>query len=240
MKILSLLNVATWTESRVTDALRTRGHEIELRCHATGDPLPDPFDDEFGAFVVNGGLVSTWAAEDHPFMARQIDWAAKVLATDKPYLGFCLGAQILGATQGITSAPRPDEVTEYGFCPIEPVGPVGATLFGGLSRVFQSHYEGLVALPDGAEHLARSDLFEVQGFRMGGDGSAIGLQFHPDARADMIAGWWDGNPETRVRPGVQPLEEQLRWAERLEPERSAFVERLLDLWLAPATGAETG
>ncbi len=239
VRVLSLIHDPTWTESRVDDELRRRGHEVELRCHAAGDPLPRPDElgDEFGAVVVNGGPVSTWQAPDHPFMGREIEFAAEVLAAGVPFLGLCLGAHVLGAALGVSTEARADGVAEFGFCPIEPTA-AGLDLFGDLDHVFQCHYEALIDLPDGAELLATGSLFPIQAFRLAprpAAGAAIGLQFHPDARRDMIEGWWAGNAATRERPGVQPLAEQLVDAERFEPARAAFVGRLVDRWL-PATG----
>ncbi len=230
MRVLSLIHDPAWTESRIHDVLRARGLEVELRCHPAGDPLPRPRSDEFDAIVVNGGPVSTHQVDDHPFMAREIAFTTEWLATGRPFLGICLGAHVLGAAVGVSTGPRPDGAAEYGFCPIEPTE-AGAALFGDLEQVFQCHYEGLDRLPDGAELLATGDRFEVQAFRLG---PAIGLQFHPDARADMIEGWWQGNAEVRRRPGVQPLDRQRAEARRLEPERAAFVERLVDRWLPEA------
>ncbi|MEM9562139.1 MAG: hypothetical protein AAGA93_05965 [Actinomycetota bacterium] len=236
VRVLSLIHDPTWTESRIHDELRDRGHQVELCCHPAGDPLPGVAElgDRFGAVVVNGGPVSTWQASEHPFMAAEIEFASEVIAAGVPYLGLCLGAHVLGAAVGVSTEARPDGVAEYGFCPIEPTA-AGISLFADLDHVFQCHYEALTELPVGAELLATSPLFRIQAFRLAtepGAGATIGLQFHPDARADMIEGWWAGNAATAARPGTQPLAEQRIDAERFEPARAAFVSRLVDRWLA--------
>jgi GMP synthase (glutamine-hydrolysing) len=220
---------ARWNQSRLTDVLRRRGHHVEYRCHRGGDPLPAV--DEFDGVIIGGGDVSVWQAAAEPFMEREIDYARQVVDAGVRYFGICLGSQILGAAYGSTSAPRPDGRAEFGFYEIEPTDE-GAEFFAGLDHVYQAHYEQTTPLPANAVLLGRSAAFEVQAFRIGLH--AYGVQFHPDARADMIEAWWHDNAAIRTRPGIQPLARQLVDAATYEDARRQWVERTVTRWLAGA------
>ncbi len=226
MRVVNIIHDPSWTESRVSDVLRARGHTVTDHCPAVGDPLP-PIG-EADAVVVNGGPVSVWQADELPFVRAEIDLAARAVEEGIPYLGLCLGGQVLAAAFGATTVERVDGMCEFGFHPIEATE-AGRTLFPEPTTVFQSHYEGLASLPPDAVHLARSDRFEYQAFALGP--RALGLQFHPDARLDMLAGWWEGNTLTRNRPGAQSRRQLLALGAQSEPAWAAWVGHLVDHWL---------
>ena len=234
MKILSIIHNPAWTESRIVDLLTEAGHEVEHCCPAAGDDLPAVGDHD--AVFVNGGSVSVWEADEHPFMQREIEFVREVVDAEIPYAGFCLGSQILAAAFGETSETRDDGQVEYGFFPIEPTE-AGRDLFDGIDHVFQVHEEASVAVPDGGELLASSDLFDVQAYRFR---HAYGLQFHPDAREHDVPGWWDDNIERYGgRPGAQSLDEQIAEAARHEAAIDRFTRRFLTTALAPVVVHDT-
>lgn len=228
-RVLYLQHVREWTESRLTDILRAQGHEVEYRCPPEGDPLPASAD-EFDAVIIGGHTVSTHEADARPDIAAEIALASSALETGTRYLGICFGAQALAAARGTENAGRPDGIAEFGFYPIIPKGEAGSDLMAGLDHVFQSHYAACLSVPAGGELLASSEHFEVQAFRIGE--KAIGLQFHPDTRADMIADWYAGNEYLHGRPGVHDLDRQLADAERYEESIQQWAERFLARWMA--------
>ena len=59
-----------------------------------GDALPATMHEHAGA-VIFGGPMSANDADD--FIRREIDWIAVPLRDEKPFLGICLGAQMLCA-----------------------------------------------------------------------------------------------------------------------------------------------
>ncbi len=228
MKVLSIIHNPAWTSSRIVDLLTEAGHQVEHCCPAAGDDLPAVGDHD--AVVVNGGPVRVWKADQHPFMQREIDFVRDVVDAGIPYIGLCLGSQILAAAFGVTSSTRPDLQVEYGFWPIEPTE-AGRELLAGLDCVFQVHEETSVAVPDGGELLASSELFDVQAFRFR---HAYGLQFHIDARERDVPEWWEDNVELYGgRPGAQTLDEQLASAAQYEASIDRFTRRFLNTALAP-------
>lgn len=232
MRFVYLIHDPDWDQSRLADILRSWGHDVDFVCHAAGDPLP-PLDSHDG-LLVGGGPVSVGQADAHRFMQRQIDYTRALVDGAGRFFGTCLGSQILAAAYGSPSGARDDNYTEFGFYPIEATA-AGRELFQDLDHVYQVHYESTLALPTRAELLATNRAFEVQAFRLG---SGIGVQFHPDARADMIMSWWDDNPAYRDRSGSQTLDEQLAASAKYEHSIQRWSERVLAEWIKPTEGED--
>jgi GMP synthase (glutamine-hydrolysing) len=105
-----------------------------------------------------------------------------------PFLGVCLGAQLLAASLGaeVRAGDRP----EVGVLPVEVTGggradPVFGVL-GGRFPALQWHGDTF-AIPAGAVHLARSAAYPSQAFRFGA--AAYGVQFHVEVTDAMLAEW---------------------------------------------------
>jgi GMP synthase-like glutamine amidotransferase len=136
-----------------------------------------------GAIVLGGSR----RASD-PAFADERRWIRSLVAAGTPYLGVCLGAQLLAAAFGASVVPA--RRAEIG------VGEVLLTdtarrdrVFGGLPGrlpVFRWH-EDTFGLPSGAVLLAASGDGLHQAFRLGP--SAYGVQFHPEATARSVAAW---------------------------------------------------
>ena len=105
-----------------------------------------------------------------------------------PYLGICLGSQILARALGAEVVKGP--VKEVGFEPVRltPDAKEDALLsfLEPEERVMQWH-EDTYALPEGATLLITGDRIPVQAFRVGE--TAWGVQFHLEVEAWELA-WW--------------------------------------------------
>ena len=184
---------------------------------------PDPADVDF--LVVMGGPMSVNDEARLPWLAAEKEFIRRHVAAGKPFLGICLGAQLLASALGARVFPNRDK--EIGWFPIAGVSARDPAVFRfpATAEVFHWHGETF-DLPPGAVHLARSQACENQAFRVG---AAIGLQFHLEttpataralvehARAEIIPG-----------PFVQTEAEILAEA----PERYAALHRLQDDLLA--------
>ncbi|HWF94194.1 MAG TPA: glutamine amidotransferase, partial [Xanthobacteraceae bacterium] len=89
---LIVLHQESSTPGRLGHALRERGVALDIRRPRYGDPLPQTRDQHAGA-IVFGGPMS--ANDEDDFVRREIDWIAVPLKAKKPFLGICLGAQML-------------------------------------------------------------------------------------------------------------------------------------------------
>ena len=161
--ILTVLHAENSTPGRVGNALRQLGYSLDVRRPRFGDPLP-PTLAEHDAAIIFGGPMS--ANDDTDFIRREIDWITVPLRENKPYLGICLGAQMLARQLGGKVFRHPQGHAEIGYYPIRPTPAGLAVVEAWPECVYQWHREGF-DVPPGAELLAEGDTFEVQAIRSG-------------------------------------------------------------------------
>src|SRR3979490_614490 len=95
--ILIVLHQETSSPGRGGHALRARGQPLDARRPRFGDPLPETMA-QHAAAIIFGGPMSANDTDD--FVRREIDWLAVPLREKKPFLGICLGAQMLAQHLG--------------------------------------------------------------------------------------------------------------------------------------------
>ncbi|MEX1206142.1 MAG: GMP synthase [Dongiaceae bacterium] len=222
---------STSREGRVAPLLNAKGYEVEWCCPAEGDALPAV--ESYAGAVVFGGVQSANDAPATPWLQHEIEWIADFAATGRPFLGICLGGQLLARALGARVGPHPDGINEIGYYPLTPA-PAGRDIFPESLRVYHWHKEGF-ELPAGAELLASGDAFPNQAFRHGA--AAYGLQFHPEVTPQVARRWLDTAAHCLSRPGAQPRDVQLADCARFDPPLHGWMDRFLDRWLAPGNGA---
>jgi GMP synthase (glutamine-hydrolysing) len=207
---------------RVALRLRTMGYRLEFCRPACGDSLPQSMDG-YAAVLVFGGPMS--ANDDHEdFIRAELDWIPRVIDCGTPFLGICLGAQLLSRCLGGRVAPHPQGIQEIGYFPVHPT-PAGRAFFPDTMQVFQWHKEGF-DLPNGAELLAEGEVYTHQAFRY--RGNAFALQFHPEVTEAINRLWINGGAHRLLQPGAQPVDQQFANRQRFDP----IVDRWLDDFLA--------
>src|SRR3979411_2921617 len=112
LPVLVVLHQETSTPGRIGNALAALGHKLDIRRPRFGDPLPETLDGHAGA-VIFGGPMSANDPDD--FVRREIDWIAVPLREQRPYLGICLGAQMLAMQLGARVAPHPQGRAQIGY-----------------------------------------------------------------------------------------------------------------------------
>jgi GMP synthase-like glutamine amidotransferase len=153
-----------------------------------GQPIPalDPYD----ALWVMGGPMDVWQEDVHPWLrAEKAAIREAVLERGMPYLGLCLGHQLLAEACGGAVALLPE--AEVGLFDVD-YTPAAADdpLLGGLGserRCFQWHAAGVTRLPPDATLLASSTRCAHQAMRVGE--RAWGLQYHVEITARTIEDW---------------------------------------------------
>src|SRR3954449_9375533 len=113
--VLIVLHQEHSTPGRVGRLLQERGHRLDIRRPRFGDPLPTTMAGHAGA-VIFGGPMS--ANDEEDFIKREVDWIEVPLREGKPYLGLCLGAQMMAKLLGARVYPHADGKAEIGYFPL--------------------------------------------------------------------------------------------------------------------------
>jgi GMP synthase (glutamine-hydrolysing) len=226
--ILIVLHQEHSTSGRVGYALQRFGYALDVRRPRFGDSLPETMN-AHAAAIIFGGPMS--ANDEDEFIRREIDWISVPLKDNKPFLGICLGAQICARSLGARVRPHPQGQAEIGYYPIRPTAAGLSVVDPWPEQVYQWHREGF-GLPEGAELLAESDMFEVQAFRYG---RAFALQFHPDVTHLMMHKWTTRGHERLELPGAKPRAAHFadRWV--YDYSARAWLNDFLTRWIEEPT-----
>lgn len=196
--VLIVLHQERSTPGRVGQLLMQKGFALDMRRPALGQKLPETLENHSGA-VVFGGPMS--ANDNEDFVKQEIDWLNVPLKEDRPFLGICLGAQMLARQLGADVYGNKDGSVEIGWYPLRATQS-GRLMMKWPSMVYQFHREGF-ELPRGAELLAEGDLYPNQAFRYGK--KAFAVQFHAELTRMMMQSWVVRGAERFARlPKAQP------------------------------------
>jgi GMP synthase (glutamine-hydrolysing) len=200
------------------------GLRLDIRKPRFGDPLPETLANHCGA-VIFGGPMS--ANDKDEFIRREIAWIGVALKEKAPFLGICLGAQMLALHLGGKVGFDPEERAEMGYYPLQTL-PQGHALGPLPDHVYQWHREGC-DLPRGALHLATSNgAFPNQAFAYGP--AAVGLQFHPEITFAQVHRW-TGHHLTRLEiKGARERHEHIAGHIAHAPKVQAWLGRFLERW----------
>jgi GMP synthase (glutamine-hydrolysing) len=201
LPVLIVLHQRQSTPGRVGHYLEARGVPLDIRRPRYGDPLPDTLAAHSGA-VIFGGPMSANDPDD--YIRAEIEWVKVPLRESKPFLGICLGAQMLARYLGATVAAHPEGKVEVGYYPIEATVAGRALMPAWPKAVYQWHREGF-DLPAGGELLAEGEMFKVQAFRYGR--TAYGVQFHAEVTHAMMCRWIVNGQSRLTSPGARPCEQ---------------------------------
>jgi GMP synthase (glutamine-hydrolysing) len=208
------------------------GYPLDIRKPRFGDALPETMAHHSGA-VIFGGPMS--ANDKDEFIRAEIDWIGVTLKEKAPFLGICLGAQMLAIHLGAKVGFDPDEHTEIGYYPLVTTKD-GQRIGAFPDQVYQWHREGC-ELPTGAKLLATSDgPFPVQAFGYGG--SAVGVQFHPEITYVQVHRW-TGNNNTRLNmKGARARQEHIDGHVMHGHKVRTWLGSFLDRWAAQKLSLE--
>ena len=196
MRILVFQHVLVEHPGVLRDLWLERGDEWRAVELDAGEAIPDL--GGFDLLVVMGGPMDVWQEDIYPWLApEKASIRHWVCDLRRPFLGICLGHQLLaaslGGTVGLMAQP------EIGLADVE-LTDAGRhdPLFDGFTKrtqTFQWHGAEISKLPDGAEILAANSACPVQAFRWGRH--AYGLQYHVEITASTV-GEWNAIPEYRT------------------------------------------
>ena len=187
MKVLALTHGDDVGPGVFEDAIRAGGHELVERNVVRDGVADEPAD----AVIVLGGAMHPDQDDRHPWLRPELRFLEEKLRRGTPLLGVCLGSQLLARAAGarVFRAEEP----EVGWMPVEVTeaaesDPVAASLPHSFDA-FQWH-SYTHELPAGAVELAAAAF--TQAWRLG---SAWGVQFHPEVRAEQVESWLAQEPD---------------------------------------------
>ncbi len=220
--ILIVLHQERSSAGRVGQMLLQKGYDLDIRRPVLGDPLPETLEAHGGA-VVFGGPMS--ANDSDPFVRSEISWLDVPLRENRPFLGICLGAQMLVRQLGGKVQARPDEKAEIGWYPLHPTER-GRQLMRWPPMVYHFHREGF-DLPTGAELLAKGDTYPNQAFRYGDN--AWGLQFHAELTRAMMQRWVVHGAHRFALPNAQQGRDHLEGRMLFDGALRQWLSEFLDI-----------
>ena len=197
MRPVILIGHADWETFGVApSALRDAGvPRIEHRAY-TGAELPDLA--EVSGIVLYGGVMNVDMSDRYPFLSDERTFIREAVDAHVPYLGICLGAQMLA--RALDHPVYPSGVREIGFNALHPTAAAAddelLSVFGDGDMVFHWH-EDTFELPEGATLLATGDDVPLQAFGYGP--AAWGLQFHFEVDRAEVELWLETAGEDEIR-----------------------------------------
>lgn len=196
--VLIIKNITREGPGLLANILEKQAIPYQVVDLSLGESLPAVTD--YGAVVILGGPDS--ANDHHPKMQTERDFMKTVLDEQIPYLGICLGLQVLVKVAGGTV--RRSSVPEIGFrdADSQPFEVIMLTqagthdpLFNGMGenfRVFQLHGETVQLTPE-MQQLAVGRLVKNQIVKVGQ--AAYGIQCHFELTPEMFEQWIQEDPD---------------------------------------------
>ena len=168
------------------------------------------------------------ANDGDDFIKQETDWLAVPLREGAPFLGICLGAQMLCRHLGGTVSGHSDGLVEIGWYRLRTTK-AGRDLMGEdwPDLIYQWHSEGMTT-PDGARCLASSEAFGCQAFAYGP--AALAIQFHVELTQAMVHRWTTLGAPRLALPNAQTRAAHLKGRLLHDHKTRAWLDRFLDHW----------
>jgi GMP synthase (glutamine-hydrolysing) len=170
------------------------GHDVRVVRLDRGEAVP-ALSAVGSGLVVLGGPMSAYDDDVAPWLPALRELLVGAARAGVPTLAVCLGAQLLAVAAGGAVQVAAPPGREAGVIAVQwrdaaatdPVlGPVVAAAASGTTHAVSMHADAVYELPADAVWLGWSHQYPYQAFRIG---SALGVQFHPEAGKSITLDW---------------------------------------------------
>ena len=193
MNFLSLQHIAIEDPGYIKDLLLADGHNLTTIELDEGEKIPTNLD-QFDVMFSMGGPMDTWMEDQYPWLVDEKKAIKKfVLDMKKPFVGFCLGCQLLGEVLGgrvVKSNPPEIGILDINLTEKS----INDPLFSNFPNTFKAlqwhsyEVQGLEGNDDihilGSSGPTKFQIFNYKNF-------AYGIQFHIEIKNDTVSNWGD-------------------------------------------------
>lgn len=168
--------------------MNTDGIEPVIVDFSAGGVIPAL--EDFDAMIALGGAMDVWQEDTNPWLVHEKAAIRRwVREFDRPYLGICLGHQLLADALGGTVGPAAKPEAFIVDVPIVDEARSSPLLqgFGTTKRALQWHGSEVKSLPPGATLLSSTPDCAVTVFKAGS--AAYGVQYHPEVTVQLVDAW---------------------------------------------------
>ena len=140
--------------------------------------------------IILGGPIGAYEEEHYPFLNDELSLIGRRLASGRPLLGICLGAQLVARAMGAEVKPGAQKEIGWGPVSLTEAGRRSPLRHLGSEPVLHWHGDAFT-LPEGAVRLASTSICPNQAFSAGS--SVLAIQFHPEAAVEGFERWLIGH-----------------------------------------------